>query len=68
VSVVKSVRRVNDVDFLTPAEAAEEIGVSIATIGNYLSRGIFTTYKFKSLTLIYFEELDRYKDEQTSKV
>jgi phage antirepressor YoqD-like protein len=46
--------------FRTVREAAEEFKVSEASLRVWLAQRMFTTYKFKSLTLLSVEELKKY--------
>ena len=48
-------------DFLSTEEAAQFLKVKPTVIRNYLCNGKFTTYKFKTLTLLSAEELTAWK-------
>jgi len=54
-------------DYLTTQEAAEELGIKESAIRNYLSVGRFTTYKFKTLTLLDINEVREWKQKRTSR-
>lgn len=58
---LKELKKVNSSDFLTVDEAAMELGIKPTAVRNYLSAGIFTTFKFKTLTLVKREEIDSRK-------
>lgn len=47
--------------FLTVEEAANEMNVKPQTVRNGLTTGIFTTYKFKTLTLLSTSEVKEYR-------
>lgn len=53
-------------EYLTVEEAAVLLGVKEMSIRNYLSDGKFTTFKFKTLTLLKKDEVERWKDRQRS--
>ena len=50
--------------FFTIKETAKILGIEPSSIRNYLSWGKMTAYKFKSLTLISNEEIERWKEIQ----
>ena len=54
----------NSSDYLTVEEAAIILDVKEMSIRNYLSNGRLTTFKFKTLTLLRKDEVDRWKDRQ----
>jgi excisionase family DNA binding protein len=56
----RELKQVNVQDYLTSEEAAETLGIQSAAIRNYLHLGKFTTYKFKSLTLLDAKEVERW--------
>lgn len=43
--------------------AAEELDIEPAVMRNYLSQGLFTTYKFQGLTLVHVNEIEAWKKE-----
>lgn len=47
--------------FLTVEEAASEMSVKSQTVRNGLTAGTFTTYKFKTLTLLSASEVRKHK-------
>lgn len=47
--------------YLTVEEAAREMKVKPQTVRNGLATGTFTTYKFKTLTLLSASEIREYK-------
>ena len=51
--------------YLTVGEAAIEMNVKPQTVRNGLTTGIFTTYKFKTLTLLSAFEVREYKKRVT---
>ena len=64
VGVMKKVIQTNRPDaetFLTVDEAATELGIKPTAIRNYLTWGYFTTYKFKTLTLLKKTELEEWR-------
>ena len=63
---VKHLKQANEADFLTVAEASEELGVKWNAIRNYLYDGRLTTYKFKTLTLIRRSEVEARKTRRES--
>ena len=50
--------------YLTAEEAAKVLGLKESVIRNYLSLGRLTKYKFKTLTLLNAEEIQRCKDSK----
>lgn len=60
----KRLRQADDCEFLTCDEAAQVLGVKPTAIRNYLNLAKMTTYKFKTLTLIKVEELERCRSKQ----
>ena len=61
---IKKVNEPNGADYFTVDETAKELGIKPTAIRNYLSWGRFTTYKFKTLTLIKREEIEEWKKRQ----
>ncbi len=61
---VKQLKQVNDTDFFTVEEAANELGIKATAIRNYLYDEKFTTYKFKTLTLVKKDEVEEWKKRQ----
>jgi len=66
ISVMKQreLTQVNAKDFYTTDEAAQELGIKPSAIRNYLWSGDLTTYKFKTLTLVDADEVERWKERQ----
>ncbi len=60
----KRLRQVDDSEFLTTDEAAQSLGIKPTAIRNYLNLAKMTTYKFKTLTLIKVEEIERWRSKQ----
>jgi len=60
----KTLKQVNETDFLTVDEAAIELGIKTNAIRNYLYLGKLTTHKFKNLTLLDAREVNNWKDRQ----
>ena len=50
--------------YLTAEEAANILHIKESAIRNYLSLGLLTTFKFKTLTLLKKDEVERWKDRQ----
>lgn len=48
-------------NYLTVEEAARKMGVKLSSVRNYLSMGKITTYKFKSLTLVSYDDAKDWK-------
>jgi excisionase family DNA binding protein len=61
---IQNLKSVDGEEYLAIDEAASFLGIKESAIRNYLSLGKFTTYKFKSLTLLKISELDRWKPRQ----
>jgi excisionase family DNA binding protein len=64
---MKKIHTVTDTEFLTAKEAAKELGIESQSMRDHLSKGTFTTYKFKTLTLIKTEDVERWKKERSRK-
>lgn len=62
--MMKQLKQVNDTDFFTVEEAAKELGIKTTAIRNYLWNEDLTTYKFKTLTLVSKEEVEKWKERQ----
>ena len=60
----KNIHIAKDTEFFTVTEAAEELGINVQTIRDYLVKGIIKTYKFKTLTLVSKEEVEAWKQRQ----
>jgi excisionase family DNA binding protein len=60
----RELKTVNADEYLTSEEAADTLGIKPTAIRNYLHLGKFTTYKFKSLTLLDANEVQRWKSRQ----
>ncbi len=54
-------KRASADQYLTVEEAAREMKVKPQTVRNGLTAGTFTTYKFKTLTLLSISEVKEYK-------
>jgi excisionase family DNA binding protein len=48
----------NNDSYFTVTEAAEMLRIKTQTVRDYLTKGIFKTYKFKTLTLIDRKEIE----------
>jgi len=57
-------KRVDSSDYYDTEEAAKSLSIQPAAIRNYLYKGILKTYKFKRLTLIKVEEIERWRIKQ----
>lgn len=53
-----------DTSYFTVKEAADELGINVQTIRDYLAKGVIKTYKFKTLTLISRQEVEQWKKRQ----
>jgi excisionase family DNA binding protein len=60
----KTLKHVNDSEFFTVEEAAQELGIKPTAIRNYLCDGKLTTYKFKTMTLLDKKEIENWKQRQ----
>ena len=60
----KSLKQVHENEYLTTEEAADRLGIKSTAIRNYLYLGRLTTYKFKSLTLLDANEVERWKQDK----
>jgi len=49
-------------DYYTVAEAAQVLDITIPSVRNLLYAGRFTTYKFKTITLIARREVHQYQE------
>ena len=56
----KELRQVDSREYLTSEEAANTLGIKATAVRNYLHLGKFTTYKFKTLTLLDAKEVRRW--------
>jgi len=61
---VKTLKHVDEIGYLTVEEASEVLGVKANAIRNYLYLGGFTTHKFKNLTLLDVNEVQRWKQDK----
>ncbi len=61
---MKELKIVDGSEYFTIKEAAKILGIEANSIRNYISWGKVTAYKFKSLTLISKEEIERWKGLQ----
>ena len=57
----KTLKHINDSEFLTVEEAANELGIKPTAIRNYLTWGKMNTYKFKTLTLVKKTEVEEWR-------
>ena len=60
----RELKTVDGTQYLTAEEAASLLHIKESAIRNYLSLGLLTTFKFKTLTLLKKEEVERWKDRQ----
>ncbi|MGD1045706.1 MAG: helix-turn-helix domain-containing protein [Bacteroidota bacterium] len=60
----KTLKQVNESDYFTVDEAANELGIKTNAIRNYLYLGKLTTHKFKNLTLLDANEVNNWKSRQ----
>lgn len=58
-SKIKYLNVANSADYLTVDEVSTETNLRPETIRNYLNLDRLTTYKFKTLTLISREEIEK---------
>jgi excisionase family DNA binding protein len=61
---VRNIKQATESDYFTVDEAANELRIKPTAIRNYLCDGKFTTYKFKTLTLVHKEEVEAWKQRQ----
>lgn len=61
---IKIVHTAKDTDYFTVKEAADELKINAQSIRDYLVRGLLTTYKFKTFTLLKREEVEEWKKRQ----
>ncbi len=61
---MKELKIADGSQFFTVNEAAEILGVQPSSIRHYITWKQMTAYKFKSLTLISKEEIERWKGLQ----
>lgn len=62
---VKDLKNVSGSEYLSTEEAAVELGIKESAVRNYLSAGKFTTYKFKTLTLLDVNEVREWKQTRS---
>lgn len=60
----RSIEQPKEGEFMTVEEAAQILGIKETAIRNYLYEEKLTTYKFKTLTLLKKEEVERWKERQ----
>lgn len=60
----KELRQASADEFVTVEEASELLGLKTGSLRNYLSVGLFSTYKFKTLTLLKLDEVKRWIEKQ----
>jgi hypothetical protein len=58
------IKEVKDADYFTVDEAAQALGIKPTAIRNYLYWGYFTTFKFKTFTLLSRQEVEQWKERQ----
>ena len=61
---MRELKNVEGDKYLTAEEAAIALGIKAGAVRNYLSEGKFTTFKFKTLTLVSADEVKRWKERQ----
>jgi excisionase family DNA binding protein len=61
---IENIQTANDAFYSTVKEAAESLKMNSQTIRDYLGKGIFTTYKFKTLTLINKQEIESWNRQR----
>lgn len=61
---MEHIKLAKDSDYFTVDEAALELGIKPTAIRNYLCDGKFTTYKFKTLTLVHKVDVEAWKARQ----
>ena len=61
---MQTIKQAKVSDYLTVDEAANELGIKPTAIRNYLCDGKFTTFKFKTLTLVHRVEVEAWKQRQ----
>ena len=64
---MKIIRTAKDTEYLTVKEASDRLSIDAQTMRDHLSKGTFTTYKFKSLTLIKIDEVEKWKEKGSRK-
>ena len=64
---VRQLTIVNGRNYLSTEEVAKRFGLNQITVRMYLSNGKLTTYKFKTLTLIKVDEVERWRSRQKKK-
>ena len=57
----RELKAVSVINYLSIEEAADELGMKESAVRNYLSAGKFTTFKFKTLTLLHIDEIKAWK-------
>lgn len=62
--MIKHVNKPDEKEFLTVDEAAKELGIKPTAIRNYLYEEMMTTFKFKTLTLLSKQEVEKWKERQ----
>ncbi len=58
-------KKASSSEFMTVEEAADFLNVKPPTVRNGLALQVFTTYKFKTLTLLSIAEVKDYKKRTT---
>ena len=61
---VEKLKSANVSQYLTVEEASETLGVKPSVLRNYLYQDKFTTYKFKTLTLVSRSEIKSWADRR----
>lgn len=62
--MIKHINKPDEKEFFTVDEAAKELGIKQTAIRNYLYEEMMTTYKFKTLTLLSKQEVEKWKERQ----
>jgi excisionase family DNA binding protein len=61
---MKELKIVDGSQFFTIKETAKILGIEAGSVRNYISWGQLPAHKFKSLTLISKEEIEKWKAKQ----
>ena len=60
----RNITQVNADNYMTVEEASLQLGIKSPVLRNYLYHGKFTTYKFKTLTLLRAKEVRDYQNRK----
>jgi hypothetical protein len=63
-SKTKVLKTIPNGEYITVAEAAQKLGIQQSAVRTYLWNQRFTTYKYKTLTLLDSREIDKWKSER----